>query len=202
MRERRLSLTFTVSSSTLSRFLYNGSSWSRGIWRYRVRLRPIDCVFVLSLQFKWYTTLFKTPQKHFSRNFSENNYSWWNNERDSVIPLYLAGKPHVAIIRALKHFKVTKSFVSRLVPSFVFIFHFNLLWFAHAFSRRSISHNCTTDNAEPNTRHKNEIGYVRTCSNSWFVVTTKVHSRFTSCWTLAYFLYLRVNIFLTVNRTN
>ena len=36
-------------------------------------------------------------------------------KRDSVIALYLAGKPQVAIVRALQHLNVNKSFVSRTV---------------------------------------------------------------------------------------
>ena len=34
-------------------------------------------------------------------------------KRDSVIALYLAGKPQVALVRELQHLNVNKSFVSR-----------------------------------------------------------------------------------------
>ena len=36
-------------------------------------------------------------------------------KRDSVLALYLAGRPKVAIVRALQHLNVNKSFVSRTV---------------------------------------------------------------------------------------
>ena len=38
--------------------------------------------------------------------------------RDSVIALYLAGKPQVAIIRALQYLKVSKSFVSSTIARY------------------------------------------------------------------------------------
>ena len=37
-------------------------------------------------------------------------------KRDSVIALYLAGKPQVAIVRALQHLNVNNFFVSRTIP--------------------------------------------------------------------------------------
>ena len=39
-------------------------------------------------------------------------------KRDSVIALYLAGKPQVAIVRALQHLNVNKSFVSRTIARY------------------------------------------------------------------------------------
>lgn len=39
-------------------------------------------------------------------------------KRDSVIALHLAGKPQVAIVRALQHLKVNKSFVSRTIARY------------------------------------------------------------------------------------
>lgn len=39
-------------------------------------------------------------------------------KRDSVISLYLAGKPQVAIVRALQHLNVNKSFVSRTIARY------------------------------------------------------------------------------------
>ena len=39
-------------------------------------------------------------------------------KRDSVISLYLAGKPQVAIVRALQHLNVNKSFVSRTIACY------------------------------------------------------------------------------------
>ena len=39
-------------------------------------------------------------------------------ERNSVITLYLAGKPQVAVVRALQHLNVNKSFVSRTIACY------------------------------------------------------------------------------------
>ena len=39
-------------------------------------------------------------------------------KRDSVISLYLSGKPQVAIVRALQHLNVNKSFVSRTIARY------------------------------------------------------------------------------------
>ena len=39
-------------------------------------------------------------------------------KRDSVIALYLAGKPQVAIVRAFQHLNVNKSFVSRTIARY------------------------------------------------------------------------------------
>lgn len=39
-------------------------------------------------------------------------------KRESVISLYLDGKPQIAIVRALKHLKVNKSFVSRTIARY------------------------------------------------------------------------------------
>ena len=41
-------------------------------------------------------------------------------KRDRVISLYLAGKPQVAVVRALQHLNVNKSFVSRTIARYRF----------------------------------------------------------------------------------
>ena len=39
-------------------------------------------------------------------------------KRDTVIALYLARKPQMAIVRALQHLNVNKSFVSLTIPRY------------------------------------------------------------------------------------
>ena len=41
-------------------------------------------------------------------------------KRDSVIALHLAGKPQVAIVRALQHLNVNKSFASRKIARYLY----------------------------------------------------------------------------------
>ena len=40
-------------------------------------------------------------------------------KHDSVIALYLAGKPQMAIVRALQHLNVNKCFVSRIIARYL-----------------------------------------------------------------------------------
>ena len=51
-------------------------------------------------------------------SFMEKNLSAMEFKRDSVIALYLAGKPQVAIVSALQHLNVNKSFVSRTIARY------------------------------------------------------------------------------------
>ena len=39
-------------------------------------------------------------------------------KRDSMIALYLAGKTHVAIVRAVQHLSVNESFISRIIARY------------------------------------------------------------------------------------
>ena len=62
--------------------------------------------------------MFTSVQKHFGENFPEKKLFVMEFKRDSVISLYLAGKPQVAIVRALQHLNVNKSFVSRTIARY------------------------------------------------------------------------------------
>ena len=62
--------------------------------------------------------LFTSVQKHFGENFPEEKLFVMEFKRDSVISLYLAGKPLVTIVRALQHLNVNKSFVSRIIARY------------------------------------------------------------------------------------
>ena len=58
-------------------------------------------------------------QKHFPILHSEKKLFVMKYKRDSVIALYLAGKPHVAFVRVLQHLNVNKSFVSLLLVTMI-----------------------------------------------------------------------------------
>ena len=57
-------------------------------------------------------------QKHFGGNFFEKKLFVMEFKRDSVVVLYLAEKPQVAIVRALQCINVNKSFVSRTIARY------------------------------------------------------------------------------------
>ena len=55
---------------------------------------------------------------HFGENFPEEKLFVMEFRRDNVISLYLAEKPQVAIVRALHHLNVNKSFVSPTIARY------------------------------------------------------------------------------------
>ena len=57
-------------------------------------------------------------QKHFGGNCLEKKLFVMEFKRDSVVALYLAGKPQVAIVRALQCINVNKSAVSRTIARY------------------------------------------------------------------------------------
>ena len=62
--------------------------------------------------FQWQLILlFTSLQNHFDLSLSEKKLFVIEFKRASVIALYFAGKPQVAIVKALQHLNVNKSFV-------------------------------------------------------------------------------------------
>lgn len=59
-----------------------------------------------------------SPQKHLRLRFVKKKIVVMEFKRNSVIALYLAGKPQAAIVRALNHLKVIPSFVSRTIARY------------------------------------------------------------------------------------
>ena len=62
--------------------------------------------------------MFTSVQKHFGENFPEKKLFAIEFKRGSVISLYLAGKPQVAIVRTLQYLNVNKSSVYRIISRY------------------------------------------------------------------------------------